>query len=142
MINQPLFDNQFNQVLGFLFNGRKATILRWIRQCGRSKVTWIYFSIGSSLRASFISFKDLTRAYLQWLGAIDILSLKLEERKAIGRANWILTNVGDAVFHLSRKNNAMGIVTEKVVHNYLPVLMIDWGKGFVVPEHPWLLEKF
>ena len=95
MINQPLFDDQFFQVLGLLFNGKKATILRWLRQTGRSRVTWIYFSLNGSLRASFVSFKDLTLAYLRWLNTVKILKLKREERKAIGRANYLLFNVGD-----------------------------------------------
>lgn len=142
MINQPLFPNQFSQVLRFLFKGKNATIIRCIRQCGRSKVTWIYFAIGSQLRASFISFKDLTRAYLLWLNEQDVLSLKLEERKSIGRANWILATVGDVVFHISRKNNVMGVVVEKTIDKCLPIILVDWGTGLAVPEHPWLLESF
>ncbi|MDJ0690511.1 MAG: hypothetical protein QNJ41_18625 [Xenococcaceae cyanobacterium MO_188.B32] len=142
MINQPLFNNQLKEVLGFLFQGRKITILRFIRHCGRAKVTWIYYSQGKFLRATFISFKELTRAFLLWLSTINLLETKLDERKAIGRANYMLLSVGDAVFHSKRKDNRLGVIVEKTLQNYLSIVWVDWGDSVPIPEMPWFIEVY
>ena len=141
-INQPLFPSQFDRVLQFLFKG-KATIFKSIRRCGRSGVTWVYFAIGQQLRASFVSFKDLEEAYLKWLTTVDILQSTSDEKRAIGRANFILLKVGEPVFHVSRKDNKLGVITEKrISERKLPLLWVDWGNGLPVPEQPELVECF
>lgn len=142
MINHYLFPNQLEQTFAFLFNGRKITVIRYIRKAGRSGVLWIYFSIGGSLRASFISVKDLLLAYYRWLSTINLLRNRADENKAIGRANFVLLNVGDLVFHATRSDNKAGVITEKTCLKRLPTIYVNWGSGVSMPEMPWLLECF
>ncbi|MDJ0689036.1 MAG: hypothetical protein QNJ41_11040 [Xenococcaceae cyanobacterium MO_188.B32] len=67
---------------------------------------------------------------------------RLDERKAIGRANWDLFSVGDVVFHARSSSNQVGIIVEKAVHNYLPIFWIDWGSATPISEMPWSVEVF
>lgn len=143
MINQVMCAEQLSQILRLTVGGQRVTVMRIIRHCGRSRVPWIYFAVGSQLRATFVSFTDLIRAYYRWLCDVDLMRIKLEERKAIGRANFLLLFVGDAVFHAMRVDNKVGEIVEMALNSQrLPTVWVDWGNGTPMPELPWFLEKF
>lgn len=145
MINLTLFPSQLQSVLKFLFNGKAVTILRYLKQAGRSKVVWLYYAIGDRCFATFISRADLAKGYYAWLNTIDLFNIDRQERKAIGRANWFLLHVGDPVFRVTPSNraNRMGVITEKQTSSsYLPVVFVDWGDGTPVWEQPEFLECF
>lgn len=142
MVNNFLQSQQLEQVFGFIFPGKNITVIRFLRHAGRSRVCWIYYSVGKTLRATFISFKELLQAYYRWLANLDLFNTRLDERKAIGRANWYLLSVGDVVFHAQSSSNQFGIIVDKAVHNYLPVFWINWGNATPVLEMPWSVEVF
>ena len=141
MINRHLHQNQLKNLFGFLFRNRIINIMRLIPKCGRSSVPWIYFSVGSSLRATFVSFRELQQAYFRWLQQVDIFACSMAEKTAIGRANLEIFSIGDVVSHNANPDK-LGYIEAKEYQGKVPTILVDWGNGTPMPECPWLLEAF
>jgi hypothetical protein len=92
-------------------------------------------------RATFVAFRELNRAFLEYLTTLDRLKLKFDEKIVLDRAMYVLLKPGYTVFKLGK--NTCGVVVEKLLSpRKLPTVWRDWGNGLPLPGQPSLLEIF
>lgn len=142
MINKTLFLKQLKDIFLLLFRQGAARIVRIIKECGRSRVPWVLLeNRWGQRRATFVAFRELNRAFLEYLTTLDRLKLRFDEKLVLDRAMYILLQPGYIVFKLGK--NTFGVVVEKLLSpGKLPTVWIDWGNGVPFPEQPSLLEIF
>ena len=137
MVNRTLNLGQLQSVFAIMLRGAGARVIRIIKQCGRSLVPWIYVeNAWGQRRATFVSFRDLNRAFLQWHLTLNQMKLSFDERSALATAMYALLQVNDLVFKAGQPN--LGVVASKIQNT----VFVDWGDGVPMPECANLLEIF
>ena len=121
-VNQLLPPQLLKSVLETLIINSPLKLLRFIPQCGRSKVAWIYVenTLTSSRRATFISFAELLESFLSWLEVAKLTLFAWWQKVIISRIVEPLFAVGDRVY-----TSTWGVVE---------VLDKDWTHNDTVPR--------
>ncbi|MGL5872657.1 MAG: hypothetical protein ACRC2R_09870 [Xenococcaceae cyanobacterium] len=140
MITRFFNYSQLKNIIAIVFKGKTLLVERINKHAGtHQKSCWVsYINKHGRRWSTFISIRELNRAFWQWLTTIKKMELTHNEKFLLGWAIFTILKPGDAVF--KGVSNNLGVVVNKRIEEgtrYAEVL-VDWGNEAIWERATWL----